>query len=111
EVINNISFIGQVVEVANADALKKLCFDLKNHVTDHVAVLCANIGGKAHVAVSVSDSVVLSKGLDAGQLIKTQVSKLINGGGGGQKNLATAGGKDVSQLKLVIDTIKSHISG
>ena len=109
EVINNVSFIGEIVEVSNPDALKKLCYDLKNHVQDHVVVLCGNIGGKAHVAISISDSVVLSKSLDASQMIKQHVSKLINGGGGGQKNLATAGGTNVSNLNEVIKSVRELI--
>ncbi len=107
EIINNVSFIGDIIEVPNADALKKLCFDFKNHVHDHVIVLCANIGGKAFVAVSVSDTVVAAKKLDASKIIKEQVSPLINGGGGGQKNLATAGGQDVSKLKQVISAVRA----
>lgn len=109
EVINNVSFIGEIVEVSNPDALKKLCYDLKNHIQDHLVVLCGNIGGKAHVAISISDSVVTSKGLDASQMIKQQVSKLISGGGGGQKNLATAGGTNVSQFTELISLIKSQL--
>ena len=107
EIINNVSFIGDIIEVPNADSLKKLCFDLKHHVHDHVAVLCSNIDGKAFVAVSISDTVVAAKGLDAGKIIKEQVAPLIKGGGGGQKNLATAGGQDVSNLKEVIEKIRS----
>jgi alanyl-tRNA synthetase len=38
------------------------------------------------------------------------VSGLIQGGGGGQKNLATAGGQDVGGLQNVIDTIKSFVT-
>ncbi|MEI8059047.1 MAG: alanine--tRNA ligase, partial [Ferruginibacter sp.] len=34
EIINNVTFIGSIVEVSNADALKKLCFDLKNKFHD-----------------------------------------------------------------------------
>ncbi|MEJ7626752.1 MAG: alanine--tRNA ligase [Ferruginibacter sp.] len=107
EIINNVSFVGQIIEVSNPDALKKLCFDLKNHLHDHLAVLCANIGGKAYVAISISDTVAVSKGLDASVLIKEYVSKLINGGGGGQKTLATAGGQEPGNLKAVIDQIRS----
>lgn len=44
EIINGITFIGDIVEVSNPDALKKLCYDLKNNLNDYVAVLCANIG-------------------------------------------------------------------
>ncbi|MBK7432782.1 MAG: alanine--tRNA ligase [Chitinophagaceae bacterium] len=107
ELINNVTFIGDIVEVPNADALKKLCFDLKNHLNDHVAVLCANIDGKAHVAISISDTVAAAKNLDAGKLIKEQVSGLIKGGGGGQKTLATAGGQNVGGLESVISTVRS----
>jgi alanyl-tRNA synthetase len=107
EIINNVSFIGEIIEVPNADALKKLCFDFKNHVHDHLIVLCSNIGGKAHVAVSVSETVVTAKKIDASKIIKEHVSKLINGGGGGQPILATAGGQDTSKLKDVIAAVKA----
>lgn len=110
EIINNVTFIGDIVEVPHADALKKLAFDLKHHLHDHVAVLCANIGGKAHVCISVSDTVVAAKGIDAGAWIKQVVSPLIKGGGGGQKNLATAGGQDVSKLQEVIDAVRQKIA-
>ena len=107
EIINNITFIGDIIEVSNADALKKLCFDLKNKLHDHVAVLCANIDGKPFVAVGISDTVVAAKNLDAGKIIKEHIAPLIKGGGGGQKNLATAGGQDVSNLKAVIEKVRS----
>jgi len=106
EIINSINFIGDIVEVSNADALKKLCFDLKNHLRDYVAVLCANIGGKPYVAVGIADTVVAAKGMDAGKIIKEQVAPLIKGGGGGQKTLATAGGQDAGKLQQVIEEVK-----
>lgn len=109
EIIDNVSFIGDIVEVPNPDALKKLCFDLKNHVHDHLVVLCANIGGRAHVAVSVSDTVVAARNLDASRIIKELVSPMIAGGGGGQKNLATAGGQEVGRLAEVILEVKKLI--
>jgi alanyl-tRNA synthetase len=107
QIINGVNFIGEIVEVSNADALKKLCIDLKNHVRDHVAVLCVNIGGKPFVAVGISDTVAVANNLDAGKIIKEYVAPLINGGGGGQKTLATAGGQDAGKLQQVIDKIKS----
>ena len=106
EIINQINFIADIVEVPHADALKKLCFDLKNHLNDFVVVLCANIGGKPFVAIAIADNVVAARGLDAGAIIKQQVAPLIKGGGGGQKTLATAGGQDVSKLQQVIDVVK-----
>jgi len=70
-------------------------------------VLAANIGGKPSVAISIADTVVAARGLDAGKLIKEKVAPLIKGGGGGQKNLATAGGQDASNLPAVIAAIRS----
>jgi alanyl-tRNA synthetase len=109
EIVNGVNFIGDIVEVSNPDALKKLCFDLKSKLNDYVAVLCANIGGKPFVAVGISDSVIAAKQLDAGKIIKDVVAPLIKGGGGGQKNLATAGGQDAGNLNLVIGAVKKLI--
>lgn len=107
EMVNGITFVGDIVEVNNADALKKLCFDLKNNLNDYVAVLAANIGGKPYVAIGIADTVVAARNLDAGKIIKEHLAPIIKGGGGGQKNLATAGGQDASNLKLVLEKVKS----
>ena len=106
EIINQVNFIGDIVEVSHADALKKLCGDLKNHLKDFVIVLCANIGGKPSVAIAIADNVVAAKGLDAGQIIKQHIAPIVKGGGGGQKNLATAGGQEAGNLKQVIAVVK-----
>ncbi len=109
QIINNVSFIGEVVEVPSADALKKLCFDIKHHLHDHVVVLCTNIGGKAHVAIGVSETVAAAKQIDANLLIKQVAGPLINGGGGGQKTLATAGGQDSSKFAEMMEQIKAKL--
>ncbi len=106
EIINEVTFVGQMVHVSSADALKKLCLDLKSHLNDHVIVLCANIDGKPFVAVGVDEKVTAARGLDAGKIIKEHVAPLIKGGGGGQKSLATAGGQDVSGLQEVIEKVR-----
>ena len=107
EIINNVTFVGQIIEVGNPEALKKLCVEVKNHLHDHVVVLCTNIDGKAFVAIGISDTVVKAKNLDAAKIIKEHIAGLIKGGGGGQSNIATAGGQDISNLKAVIEKVKS----
>ncbi len=109
EKINNTNFIGTVIEASHADMLKKLCLDIKNELTHSVIILAANIDGKAAVALSVSDDIGSTKNIEANKMIKEIVSPLINGGGGGQKNLATAGGQEVSKLHEVIACIKKYI--
>jgi len=110
EVVNGVVFVSDIVEVNSPDALKKICFDLKNNLNDYVAVLCANIDGKPFVAIGISETVAAARGLDAGKLIKEQVAPLIKGGGGGQKTLATAGGQDAGNLQQVIEKVKQLLS-
>ena len=105
EKVNTINFIGAVVELSNADGLKKLCADLKNEAD--VIVLATNIDGKAAVAISLSEEIIASKNLEAPKIIKDYITPIIKGGGGGQKHLATAGGQDASNLDKVIETVKS----
>jgi len=103
-------FVGAVVELSNADLLKKLCFELKNGLnTNYIVALAANNDGKANVCIMLSDSLVAAKGLEAPAIIKTHIAPLIRGGGGGQKTLATAGGQDASNLALVIEKVKALI--
>ncbi|HSV10536.1 MAG TPA: alanine--tRNA ligase [Hanamia sp.] len=118
--INDVNFIGEIVNISSADALKKLALLLKEKLKDpqfvssqaesgngFVIVLCADIEGKANVVVAVDESLVSSKNLDAIKIIKEIVAPLIKGGGGGQKTLASAGGQDVSKLNEVIEKVKA----
>lgn len=105
--LNGANFLGAVVEVNSADALKKLCFDLKNDLSNYLVVLAANVDGKPQVAVMVDESLVSGRNLEAPKIIKEHIAPLIKGGGGGQKTLATAGGQDASNLQQVIEKVKS----
>ncbi|MDB5246269.1 MAG: alaS [Segetibacter sp.] len=106
EDINGVTFLGQVVEVANGDGLKKLCVDLKLELQNYVVALAAKVDDKAYVAIMIDEQVSASKNLEATKIIKEHVAPLIKGGGGGQKTLATAGGQDASNLPLVIEKVK-----
>lgn len=105
ETIDSIAFVNAQVQVSNADALKKISFDLKSRLGSFLAVVTTVIGGKPFVAVSMSDDLVSSGQLDAGKIIKEIVAPIIKGGGGGQKTLATAGGTDATALNSVGEKI------
>ncbi|MDB5190647.1 MAG: alanyl-tRNA synthetase [Segetibacter sp.] len=104
---NGVDFIGEVVEVPSGDALKKLCIDLKAGLTNYLVVLAANVEGKASIAVMLDETISTEKNLEAPKIIKEHIAPMIKGGGGGQKTLATAGGQDASNLKGVIEKVKS----
>lgn len=109
ETINGVDFIGSIVEVPNADSLKKLCFELKQSLSNYMIVLAGSVEGKAHVAIMLDESVSTGKNLEAPRLIKEQVAPLIKGGGGGQKTMATAGGTDASNLDDVIARVRKTL--
>lgn len=107
ELINDVQFIGQNIEINSADALKRVCFDLKHLLQNYLAVLTANISGKANVVVLIDEGLAKEKNLDAGKIIKQNIAPLIKGGGGGQKTLAAAGGQDPNNLDKVIEAVKN----
>lgn len=106
--VNGVQFLGTVVDASSADTVKQYAIALKDLLTaPYLVVLCANAGGKAQVAVLISDDLVKDKGLNAQKIIKEQIAGLIKGGGGGQPTLASAGGQDTSQFATVIEKVKS----
>ena len=117
QTVGGIAFIGEIVEVGSADAVKKLCFDLKSGLAalpgtpPYLAVLAANVDGKAAVALLLDEQLVTTRNLQAPAIIKEHIAPLIKGGGGGQKTLATAGGQDPSQLPQVIEAARTLLSG
>ncbi|HLI93871.1 MAG TPA: alanine--tRNA ligase, partial [Puia sp.] len=111
--IGGVSFIGEIVDVPAADALKRLSFELKPALSalsgapPYLVVLAANIEGKAAVSVMLDERLAAGRGLQAPSIIKEQVAPLIRGGGGGQKTLATAGGQEAGNLSQVIEKVEA----
>lgn len=106
ETVGKVSFVGKKIDVSHADALKKLCNDIKANGNTVVA-LGASLNGKAMIAIGVSDD--LTTAYDAGKLIKEVVSPLIKGGGGGSKALATAGGQNVPGIEEAIAAVRNGL--
>ncbi len=68
-------------------------YQIRNSSENTVLVIGSENGDKANLLVMVSDKLVKEKNLNAVTIIK-EISGEINGGGGGQPFLATAGGKN-----------------
>ena len=81
--------------------IKDLAYTLRSRVGDIVMVLGTVSDNKPMLAVMLGDDMV-AKGVDAGAVVR-EAAKLINGGGGGQKFFATAGGKNPDGLQAAID--------
>ncbi len=93
------------VEVPNADALKSLVYQLKEHLTSGYIVLGTVLNGKPQLAVMLTEDLV-AKGLHAGNIVK-DLAKEVKGGGGGQPFFATAGGSDASGLDAALAKAKA----
>jgi alanyl-tRNA synthetase len=95
--INGVNFIGSEVEL-DSKSIKNLAFELTKKDDNLVLVLAAKESEKVTLTVAISKSLVEQKGLHAGNIIR-EISKEINGGGGGQAFFATAGGKNPSGIE------------
>jgi alanyl-tRNA synthetase len=82
--------------------IRDVAFQLKNEINDLFMVIGAVSDGKPFMAIAVSDSLVKTGTLNAGEIVR-EAAKEMNGGGGGQPFYATAGGKDAAKLMLAMD--------
>jgi alanyl-tRNA synthetase len=109
QVVNGVNIITDIVEVSSPEALRKLTMDFKNEINNYIIILATNIGGKPSVAVMLDDAIATAKNLDATNIIKNHISTIIQGGGGGQKLFAQAGGQDASNLEKVLEVAKGLV--
>jgi alanyl-tRNA synthetase len=79
------------------DALKQAAYRIRNYKENLLIVLGSQYEDKPNLVVALSDDLV-AKGLNAGAIVR-EAAKLMQGGGGGQPSLATAGGKDCNGLE------------
>lgn len=99
---NGVNYLIKTIDIANADRLKDLCFQLKNETENLFAVLGCVINDKPLLSITISENLVTEKGWNAGQLIRDW-AKEIDGGGGGQPFFATAGGKKKEGLDKALE--------
>ena len=87
-----------------ANVVKDLAFQIRGEISDNLLFVAGTVdAGKPMLTVMISDNLV-EKGLNAGALVK-EAAKLIQGGGGGQKHFATAGGKNPDGLSAAVDKV------
>jgi alanyl-tRNA synthetase len=91
--VNGIRFVSGVIETESAEILKNVAYQVRTSSENIIMVIASENEGKASILVTVSDDLVKAKNINAVSIIK-EISAEINGGGGGQPFLATAGGKN-----------------
>ncbi len=99
--VNGIRFICSRVSL-DGGSIKDIAFQLRQNQQNLVMVLGSDHGDKPTLAVLVTDDLIATKGLNAGNLVRN-LAKDIQGGGGGQPFFATAGGKELAGLDKALE--------
>lgn len=97
---------------ADINTLKQLGYDALQKSGENTVIVLASRSeseGKVFLMVAVTDDLIKGKGLKAGALVG-QLGKLVGGGGGGQPNLATAGGRAPEKLDEALVEVNDIIS-
>lgn len=100
--IGSTKIIISQLELPSADAIKNISFELRGQLNDLYFLAGAELEGKAHLSLILSDNLVQEKKLNATAIIR-ELSREIQGGGGGQPFYATAGGKNPAGLKAALE--------
>jgi len=106
--IDGINFLAKRID-ADATAAKDIAYGMRAVVENLFLVLGSENDGKATLSVLVSDELVASKGMNAGNIVR-ELAKSIQGGGGGQPGFATAGGKNPQGLDEALKLARNFIS-
>ncbi len=105
---NGINFLAIKVEL-DAESTKTLAWELNNSIPDLYQVLAGESNGKVNLTVMLSDNLVREKKMHAGNIIR-ELAKEVQGGGGGQPHIATAGGKYPAGIPALLEKAKSFLT-
>ena len=107
DMAKNTSMTNGVVLISHiskhtSEVMKDLAFALRQRVSERLVMVVGNLyEGKPTLNIMLSDDIV-AMGVDAGAIVR-ESAKLMNGGGGGQKHYATAGGKNPDGLQAAVE--------
>ena len=103
--INGTRVVSAVLPI-DAQTAKDIVFQLRGSYTGRMLVVLGNNdAGKPGLTVSLSEELV-AEGKHAGKMVK-EAGRLIQGGGGGQAHLATAGGRLADGLTEAVAKVVS----
>ncbi len=95
--------------IKDNNELKEISAQLRGESQNLFLVLGAEINGKAHLSIAISEELTKHNDYHAGKLIKT-LAKHIRGGGGGQAFYAMAGGTNPKGLPAAMEEAKNIIA-
>jgi alanyl-tRNA synthetase len=108
--VENINGVNCIIATVNlpAEAIKNISFELKNQIDNLYCLLASDADGKPMISLIIAENLVAEKSLNATTIIR-ELAKDIQGGGGGQPFYATAGGKNVDGIKVVLEKASGYV--
>jgi alanyl-tRNA synthetase len=104
--VKGVRVVASRVDVTDRAAMRQMVDTLRPKLGSGVIVLGSVADGKAAIIVGVTQD--LTAKLDAGKIVR-EAAKLIEGSGGGRKDLAEAGGKNPDKLEEAITAVPGII--
>ena len=93
------------------DALRKTAMTIRQRIGDDKPVVVALAGvteaGSPSLVVATNDA-ARTKGIKAGDLVRT-ASKVLGGGGGGKPDFAQGGGQDATKIGAALDQLRHDV--
>ncbi|WP_395090901.1 alanine--tRNA ligase [Vaginella massiliensis] len=105
--INGVNFLAIKTNL-DTNAAKQNAIDLSNEIQNAFIVVGTNDAVKPSLTIAIAKNLATERGLHAGNIVK-EIAKHINGGGGGQPFLATAGGKDANGLDAALKQVEDFV--
>ena len=105
--IKSFSYLAKTLENQGPNQLREMIDNLKNKLKTAVIILASINEGKASFAVGVTDD--LTSKIDAGEIAK-YLGESVNGKGGGRKNMAMAGGNNISMIDTAMSNVQKNLS-
>ena len=106
--VGGIKAIVLKVNDIEMNELRNLGDNLKQKVANGVVVLASVSGSNVSLLAMAGDEAV-SKGIHAGNIIKS-IATIVGGGGGGRPNMAQAGGKKAEETDKALEEAKKVIA-
>ena len=106
--VGGIKAIVLKVSDVEMNELRNLGDNLKQKVANGVVVLASVSGSNVSLLAMAGDEAV-SKGIHAGNIIKS-IATIVGGGGGGRPNMAQAGGKKAEETDKALEEAKKVIA-
>lgn len=110
EEVDGVAVLVQRVPASNVGEMRQAADLVRGKLQSGVAILGADVGGKASFLVFVTPDLVEAKRFRADELVR-EVAGIAGGSGGGKPDLALAGAKDVDKIDAALEHGRSVVLG